>query len=141
MELLMEKHVEPNVEMKFCSCCQRMLPVTEFGKMGGKSKGLRNICKRCHNTSSNRRDIKGRLLKEANIMPQDELMNFLYNKDKEVDYTIDDLLEEIKSNGKKSIQSIQSSIKVHDDLLTDAENRNKIKVVLTNLIIELSEIV
>ena len=140
MEVMMDKNIDV-MHMKVCSNCQRMLPLSAFGKMGGKNKGLRNVCKKCHNNSYNARDIKGKLLKESNIMPQEELMDYLYNKDKEIDYTIDDLIEEIKSNGRKNIASIQSSLEVHDDLLMDVNNKNRIKVVITNLILELNKLI
>jgi hypothetical protein len=59
-------------------------------------------------------------------MTEKELNDYLYNADNEIGYTIDDLVEEILINGKSGIKSVETSLEIHNDLLTTENNRQKI---------------
>lgn len=102
---------------KQCTRCKQILPLTSFDKTDG---WYRNVCKECRKLARKQttyKDIKGNVYKSVDIsVSEEELKDYLYNKDKEISYTVDDLVEEVVINGENMIASIQTTLKIHNDI-------------------------
>lgn len=109
-----------------CYKCKKELPASEF--YFRKDGSCTNECRACAKIRRAGRstDIKGKAFKTADIsMSEDDLKNYLYNQNKDIDYTIDDLLEEMQSNGEKGIRTVETTILIHKDMLEDSPDREK----------------
>ena len=109
---------------RICKECGQELPIDKFEL----SKGYRlRVCRVCRSRKYRNKDFKNNTIESQDIaMTEKELNDYLYNADNEIGYTIDDLVEEILINGKSGIKSVETSLEIHNDLLTTEENKQKI---------------
>lgn len=126
------KEISNSVETKVCTCCKRTLPITEFYSNG--KGGIRSCCKKCYCTTSNAADLKRNRIKGSNIEINDDLYETLYDENREIVFTITDLIEEITVNGNSGIQNIQTSLSLHKELLSDVNNKKLINEVIDSFI-------
>ena len=132
---------------KRCKTCGEVLPIDMFyihTRQNGKSY-YRSQCRKCFNDSDThrraKRDIKGNILKKCELsVSEDEMTSRLYDDGKVLEFDIDDLLEEVKINGKAAIKSLHNTFVLHKDLLNDVENRIKIDRVVLELVETLRQI-
>lgn len=123
-EIDMEKK---GVETRKCSKCGRILPVTEFYPHHPSN------CKRCHSSSKAVRDIKGNVLEispELRNMTEADIIGDLYDTNKVIEYTDDDLKEELVALIDRFKWSAQNCLKIHMELIDNEESKEK---VLSNL--------
>lgn len=118
---------QKGVETRKCSKCGRILPVTEFYPHHP------NNCKRCHSSSKAVRDIKGNVLEisqELRNMTEADIVGDLYDTNKVIEYTDDDLKEELVALIDRFKWSAQNCLKIHMELISNEESKEK---VLSNL--------
>lgn len=116
---LEQKEFVDTEKTRICKYCGKELPIEKFEI----SKGYRlRICRRCRQNKYKNDSVE---LQDI-AMTEEELNDYLYNADNEVSYTIDDLVEEILLNGNNGIKSVETSLDIHNDLLTTEENKEKI---------------
>lgn len=123
-EIEMEKK---GVETRKCSKCGRILPVTEFYPHHPSN------CKRCHSSYKSVRDIKGNVLEispELRNMTEADIIGDLYDTNKVIEYTDDDLKEELVALIDRFKWSAQNCLKIHTELIDNEESKEK---VLSNL--------
>lgn len=121
---------QKGIETKKCRKCGRILPVTEF------YKDHPNECKKCHVASKTTRDIKGRpitILPELQRMTAEEIIGDLYDTNKEIIYTDDDLEEELNAKIDDFKWSVQNCLQIHMDILKNEESKEKVLRNLTLL--------
>lgn len=118
---------------KVCVYCNKELPNTEF--RGGRSK-----CKSCCNADNRNSstDFLGRKItitpevKELSKLYSAQIEKDLYDSNRVVDYTINDLIEQLQSTKTTFIHNFKMSLAHHSTLLKDYENKQKIIAVLTD---------
>lgn len=121
---------QKGIETKKCRKCGRILPVTEF------YKDHPNECKKCHVASKTTRDIKGRpitILPELQRMTAEEIIGDLYDTNKEIIYTDDDLEEELNAKIENFKWSVQNCLQIHMDILRNEKSKDKVLRNLTLL--------
>jgi len=116
--------IKPVEETRICKECGQELPIGKFEL----NKGYRlRVCRACRSKKYRNKDFKNNTIESQDIaMTEKELNDYLYNADNEIEYTIDDLVEEILINGKSGIKSVETSLEIHKDLLTTEENKQKV---------------
>lgn len=115
----------PIEEERVCRECGLTLPIKKFAVNKG---GYRNhTCNKCRAKKYGKyTDIKNKQLESVDIaMTEEELNDYLYNKDNEVDYTLEDMLEEIKINGENGIKSIETTLLIHKDVIVSDHDKAK----------------
>lgn len=118
--------IRESTERKTCRECGRKLPFTEF-------YNKKNICKRCFNNCSSSKDVKGNILRiaeEYKNIKEEDVIGDLYNNEKEMKYTIENLIEEFSINFDTCIEMLTGILEQHKELLVTVENRKKVMVVL-----------
>ena len=115
---------------KVCKNCGKELPITEF-------YARRNKCKSCENEAYRKyKDVQGNVYKvdaETKAVAEKigrQIYEEITDTTREVVYTIDDLLEELRANIAAVYPRLDSLLTMHKDLVT-LENKPKIKAVLT----------
>lgn len=129
-EIYRKTKMKKAYETKVCSCCGVEMPIGEFYKGKG-------ICKECFSKKYPRKnatkDIKGMTVESANVtVTEAEIREYLYNEDKEINYTIDDLIEELLINGELGITNVKSCLTTHTELLIP-QNKGKLTAVINLL--------
>lgn len=117
---------QKGVETRKCSKCGKVLPITEFYQHHPGS------CKRCYN-SPKVCDIKGKEMKispELRNMTEADIIGDLYDTNKVIEYTDDDLKEELVALIDRFKWSAQNCLKIHMELINNEESKEK---VLSNL--------
>lgn len=115
------------IETRKCKKCGRILPITEF--YGHHP----NSCKQCYSSLKTERDIKGRkidILPELRGMTAEEIIGDLYDTDKVIEFTDDDLKEELVALIDNFSWSAQNCLNIHKELINNEESKEK---VLSNL--------
>ncbi len=123
-EIDMEKK---GVETRKCSKCGKILPVAEFYPHHPSN------CKKCHSSYKSVRDIKGNVLEispELRNMTEADIIGDLYDTNKVIEYTDDDLKEELVALIDRFKRSAQNCLKIHTELIDNEESKEK---VLSNL--------
>ena len=123
---------------KSCTVCGQTLPIDQFyiDKRNGKEMGE---CKKCHNKSKPIYDFNGNRIPMADIgISEQEMKKSLYSSEEE--YTIEDLLEEIRTNGEKAINSLQTTFEIHKEILGDENCYRKAKELVNELVTKLEKI-
>lgn len=102
---------ENSVQTKVCACCKKEVPITDFYK-------YRKECKNCYNTNHNlqRSGHKSEIPEEIKNMSAEDIIGDLYDIDKEMEYTEEDLLQEIEEYVKHFISGVSRVIEYHNDL-------------------------
>lgn len=116
--------IKPVEETRVCKVCGQEKPIKSFVNNG---HGYRiSVCNSCRWQRDKKKKQEKELQGEKPInMSEEALNNYLYDTDKDVGYTIDDLVEEMLINGKNGIKSVETSLEIHKDLLTTEENKQK----------------
>lgn len=118
---------QKGVKTRKCSKCGRILSVTEFYPHHPSS------CKKCHSSSKAVRDIKGNVLEispELRNMTEADIIGDLYDTNRVIEYTDDDLKEELVALIDRFKWSAQNCLKIHMELIKNEESKEK---VLSNL--------
>jgi hypothetical protein len=132
------KKIKPKKEVleeteRVCKECGRTLPIKSFAVNTG---GYRNrTCNQCRSKKYGKyTNVKNQQLESVSLaMTEDELNDYLYNEDNEVNYTLDDMLEEIKINGENGIKSIETTLLIHKDVVVTEADRQKTIELLNTL--------
>ena len=123
---------EANEEKKECACCKRVLPISSFG-------AGRTHCFSCRKKNSNGNavtDLKGnsiRISEELRHLTEADIIGDLYDTEKVIDYTVDDLKDEISATINNFEWSISNSLEMHKDLLEESSSKEKIMAVIDEL--------
>ena len=123
---------EANEEKKECACCKRLLPISSFG-------AGRTHCFSCRKKNSNGNavtDLKGnsiRISEELRHLTEADIIGDLYDTEKVIDYTVDDLKDEISATADNFEWSISNCLEMHKELLKDDETKKKVFEVITML--------
>jgi len=121
---------QPSATTKICHECGKELPRSEF--YDGKG-----VCKDCFNHHHSIKDIKGNTItssSEANRLAAKysaDIERDLYDTEKEVEYTVDDLLDEMNSLTDYFSRNAKNCLTIHSTLLSIQENKQKIIAVLS----------
>lgn len=121
-------------EMRTCTICGRSLPSSEF------YIHHKNQCKHCLNTNRRSTDIKGKTMgisPELRKITEEEIIGDLYNTEKEIEYTDEDLKEELNATIENFKWSVQNCLKIHMGILRNEKSKDK---VLRNLTLLQNEI-
>lgn len=117
---------------KICKTCGKELPIEDFYEK-------KSSCKHCHNQNRNDRytDIKGDVLgvsPELIGITEAEIVGDLYNVDKVIEYTIDDLNESIGSVIDTFCRQARADLTEHKNLLNTEKNAKKITANLLRVV-------
>ena len=116
---------------KKCSKCGKILPISDF------YQSHKTICKKCHDLCSHKAvDLKGRTIRIADEyrgLTEEQIVGDLYDTEKEIDYTSDDLKEEISAIIGNFEWSLSNSLEMHRDLLSGEDARDKVSEKITEL--------
>ena len=121
-------------ELRTCTICGRKLPSSEF------YIHHKNQCKHCLNTRRRSKDIKGKTIgisPELMKITEDEIIGDLYDTEKEIEYTDEDLREELNATIENFKWSVQNCLKIHMEILRNEKSKDK---VLRNLTLLQNEI-
>lgn len=114
---------------KVCKTCKKELPITDF--YAGKSD-----CKTCYNQNNNiTRDFKGnayKISKELRNIREEDIIGDLYNEDRKVEYTIDDVAEDFTVNFETYFDSLKGIFEDNKELIK--ENKEKMEQVLSKAV-------
>lgn len=110
---------------KVCKTCGKELPITDF--YAGKGD-----CKTCYNQIySKAKDMKGntyKIAKELIGIKEADIIGDLYNEDREVEYTIEDVAEDFTVNFETYFDSLKGIFEDNKELIK--ENKEKMEQVL-----------
>lgn len=123
---------EANEEKKECACCKRMLPISSFGE--GRKQCF--VCRQKNSNGKAVTDLKGKAIKiseELRHLTQTDIIGDLYDTERTIDYTVDDLKDEISANTDNFEWSLSNCLEMHKDLLTDDVSKEKIFAVIEKL--------
>lgn len=129
---------EAETGAKVCKKCGETKQVSEFYDDGDGRKRL--ICKSCHNARSRERDcknIKGegyKIAPELKKITEAEIIGDLYNVDRVIEYTIDDLDESLGSIIDTFCRQAKADLVEHKNLLNSEKNIKKITANLSRVI-------
>lgn len=116
---------------KKCNKCGKILPISDF------YQSHKTICKKCHDSWSCKTfDLKGRTIRIADEyrgLTEEQIVGDLYDTEKEIDYTSDDLKEEISAIIGNFEWSLSNSLEMHRDLLNGEDAREKVSEKITEL--------
>ncbi len=123
---------EITITKKICKTCGKELPIEDFYEK-------KSSCKHCHNQNRSDRytDIKGDVLgvsPELADITEAEIVGDLYNVDKVIKYTIDDLDESIRSVVDTFCRQAKTDLTAHKDLLNTEKNIKKITANLLRVV-------
>lgn len=121
---------QKGVETRKCKECGRILHVSEFFSHHP------GTCKRCFNQRKTIKDIKGNayaISPEFQRMTADEVIGDFYNTEKEIEYTDDDLEEELNAKIDDFKWSVQNCLQIHMDVLKNEKSKDKVLRNLTLL--------
>lgn len=125
---------KPKIELRRCKECGKEKAVSEFYPHHP------GTCKECYNKRKTVRDVKGNVMKilpKYKDMTEEEVIGNLYDTDREIEYTDDDLKEELVAKIEDFKWSVQNCLKIHAELLKNEKSREK---VLSNLSLLQTEI-
>lgn len=130
---------KPKLETKVCKQCKQELTLENFYLTpGGKPK---STCKVCENSKYRPRDIirsrynnKVELPPEIANMTEEEIIGDLYNVDKVIVHTVDDLIRDFTVNFDTFLETLRGIIEIDKELLKDAENNKKMAAVLSEAV-------
>lgn len=110
---------------KVCKTCKKELPITDF--YAGKGD-----CKTCYNQIySKAKDMKGntyKIAKELIGIKEADIIGDLYNEDREVEYTIEDVAEDFTVNFETYFDSLKGIFEDNKELIK--ENKETMEQVL-----------
>lgn len=118
-----EGRTEP--EMRKCAECGRVLPVSEFHRNA-------HYCKECAKENaklSYGEGVKGTKVQmppEIRKLTKEQIIGDLYDTDKVIDFTDDDLTEELEANINNFWWGTQNSLKMHADIMENEKSRDKV---------------
>lgn len=121
---------QEGVPTKVCTECGKTLPANEFYYGRG-------ACKSCFNQRKTYKDVKGNRIAsspEADKLTAkycDEIVKNLYDEEKEVEYTADDMAEELSSLSDYFSRNVKTCLAQHSTLLKGEENKQKIIAALS----------
>ena len=121
------KQKDPDIKMRKCKVCGKDLPETEF------YNSKPTTCKKCFNTMKAITGLNGKkldILPELREIPDEEIIGTLYDTDREIEYTDDDLKEELIATIESFKWSVQNCLSLHKEILQDDRSKEK---VLSNL--------
>lgn len=125
---------KPKIELRRCKECRKEKAVSEFYPHHP------GTCKECYNKRKTVRDVKGNVMKilpKYKDMTEEEVIGNLYDTDRKIEYTDDDLKEELVAKIEDFKWSVQNCLKIHAELLKNEKSREK---VLSNLSLLQTEI-
>lgn len=117
-------------ETKKCKNCKKIKPISEFYKGKG-------ICKECYSSSKAYKDSSGNILTiddSIRSISVDAVIGDIYDRDKEVVYTVSNLADEIKINSEQFVNMLKNAFEIHSDVVIDKESRRVICDVLDKII-------
>lgn len=112
-------------ELKTCKKCGKTFPKIEFPPE-------RAICKKCNQKRISEykgKDFFGnriKIPKEIRVLTEEEIIGDLYNTEKEIEYSVDDLKDEISATIDNFHWSLSNCLKMHGDLLVDSKSKEKV---------------
>jgi hypothetical protein len=112
-------------EIKTCKKCGKTFPKSEFPPE-------RAICKKCNKKRISEyqgKDFFGNKIlipKEIRVLTEEEIIGDLYNIEKEIEYTVDDLKDEISATIENFHWSISNCLMMHGDLLVDEKSKETV---------------
>ncbi len=116
---------------KKCNKCGKILSLSDF------YPSHKTICKKCYDSWSCKTvDLKGRTIRisdEYRGLTEEQIVGDLYDTEKEIDYTSDDLKEEISAIIGNFEWSLSNSLEMHRDLLNGEDAREKVSEKITEL--------
>lgn len=103
---------------KKCSFCGEILPLDMFYK--GRTQ-----CKKCHDTPAINK-IGTPASKTAISAPVEDLMKDLYGTEKDMEYTSEDLLSDLESNGNMMLDNLQTIISIHKNMIENNDLKRRV---------------
>lgn len=129
-------HGSDDKETKKCKNCKRIKPISEFYEGRG-------ICKECFNSTKAYKDSAGNILAIDDSIRNisiDDVIGDIYDKNKEVVYTVFDLADEIRINSERFIDMLKTAFEIHSDVVVDKEGRSAVCDILDKTINKLKDI-
>lgn len=128
---------DQEVKTKKCKLCGREFPITKFTH-GGNG----NICNHCRSSQATSKDAFGNIISidpEIRKMTADEIIGDLYNVDKVIEYTDDDMKQELDALTENYKNGVQNILEMHKELLTNEKSKDKVLHTLTLLQSEIAK--
>lgn len=126
-----------SVNVRICNSCGRTLPENDF--YFDRPGRRRTVCKQCYNTVS--KSVKND--KKSNVKlyaTAEEIEARLYDDGKEVAFTEEDLLKEIRVNGEEAINTLHTTCIMHRELLENDGCVEKVNELISELIESMKKI-
>lgn len=119
------KPIQP--EKKTCTRCGAEKDPSEYYPN-------RNICKRCVNANATIKDFRGNIMKSDRkaMAISEEAARSIRDTEKVIDYTVDDLVEELESLANHFSLNTKSCLDEHKDLIGTGDGSKKIMTALSN---------
>ena len=126
-----------SVNVRICNSCGRTLPENDF--YFERPGRRRTVCKQCYNTVSKsvKKDKKSNVKLYATA---EEIEARLYDDGKEVAFTEEDLLKEIRVNGEEAINTLHTTCIMHRELLENDGCVEKVNELISELIESMKKI-
>lgn len=86
------------IKTKYCKCCKRELPITEFGKNAAAKDGLQTYCKECHRCKVKESYRKQRSDAIDNATKEKDMLKVYTNADL-AKFTPRELMAELNARG------------------------------------------
>jgi len=143
-----KKNEHPEEPTKICSKCRKELPVSAFYKIKRTGKP-ESQCKECKNSAWRPKDFMsvhraacGEQHEASSIfdnMTEEEFIGDLYDVNKVIVHTIDDLIRDFTVNFDSCIDNLRWIIEKDKDLLKDKENNKKMADILSQAVAAMDE--
>jgi len=143
-----KKNEHPEEPTKICSKCRKELPVSAFYKIKRTGKP-ESQCKECKNSAWRPKDFMsvhraacGEHHEASSIfdnMTEEEFIGDLYDVNKVIVHTIDDLIRDFTVNFDSCMDNLRWIIEKDKDLLKDKENNKKMADILSQAVAAMDE--
>lgn len=143
-----KKNERPEEPTKICSKCKKELPVSAFYKIKKTGKP-ESQCKECRNSIWRPKDFMNAHREECeehhevssifDNMTEEEFIGDLYDVNKVIVHTIDDLIRDFTVNFDSCMDNLRWIIEKDKELLKDEENNKKMATILSQAVDAMNE--
>ena len=119
----------PEVTTKVCCSCGRELPLNQFTYLN-YGKRLSSRCRQCERSRCAGGDARS---VRADMQALENITSAMYGEGDQPEYTIDDLLGEIRRGGESVVRLITNAFDVHTDIVSVPENVRAINALIESI--------
>jgi hypothetical protein len=129
-----ETFVNQKPATKICTTCGRTLAIEKFYESKGRYSSRCRQCEQHHKNGGTKEDV----LKSIGIISEGTAK--MYDTDAVIEYTVDDVIDEIERGAAAFKRLILNAIEMHSEPFREQHNRRKLISTLADAIAEIEEI-